>query len=140
MLYVPAAQVVQKLAPRLLYLPAAHLVVQELRPVDCWNLPAAQLVQELRPVYCWDLPAAQLVQLLEPDPLYLPGAQVEQEVAALNPALYLPPVPARSELAITESNWARGTGRKLWGRGPSRQCDTSQRGLSQHACGRGYCV
>ena len=79
------------------------------------------------------MPAAQLVQELRPDPLYLPGAQVEQEVAALNPALYLPPVPARSELAITESKWARETGRKLSGRGrgPSRRCNPRAKKATQ---------
>ena len=87
---MPAAQVVQKLAPSSLYLPAAHLVVQELWPVYCWNLPAGQflqLVERVRPTpfdltpFELYLPAAQSVQELARAPLYVPAAQFVQELA-----------------------------------------------------------
>ena len=106
--YVPAGQGSQfpwplsrsvEPEPPLLYLPAAQLV-QELAP-DPLYLPAAQGAQSPSP----------LSKGVEPEPplLYLPAPQKEQEVTALVPDLYLPPLPAQSKLEQSHRNRSKDT-------------------------------
>ena len=64
--------------------------VQELVPESllALHVPWAQSRQELRPGFGWNLPEAQGSHFPQPDPLYVPGAQVAQ-ILARDP-LYLP--------------------------------------------------